>query len=602
MPVVEVPLHRSLLIRLLATSVVVAVCAIVATAWLTMHVTTQAIGREQVRSLSGDTDIYDTLLGYAATHHTWTGVGPTVTDLGRRTGRRVMLMTGNRQPIADSGGGPPLSTDRPSATVDPLHTGAASAGWPAGDIDPRATGPYLLTAAERAQLRRLADDVIRCMSTQGLTAQIVDGPSGRPSVRLLSGDAINLASSCRRSTYILLAPTVTETRALDQLTAATDTCLGLKRPETVKILPTFQAQFRDRTGPTQDEIDACVLREHRAQLNAFVAPPALLFVTSSGPATAKPTVKLSGANLLRIAGVTGLVLLLAVAVTVVVGIRLVRPLRTLARAVHRPAEHQDRVPVATRDEIGHLASALNDLTERRDLLEQQRKDMVSDVAHELRSPLTTIRSWLEAAQDGITPVDRQLLQVVLTEAVHLQHTVDDLRDLAAADAGTLRLHPQPTFVNDLLAQVLEAHRGPAEAAGVALAGEAAGDPELSVDPHRLRQIVGNLVSNAVRHTPSGGTVTVWSAVGDGLLTIRVSDTGEGVAPEDLPRLFDRFRRADASRNRTTGGSGLGLSIVRRLAEAHGGDVTADSELGRGSTFTVRLPVAGESFSPEPTTP
>jgi two-component system sensor histidine kinase BaeS len=129
-------------------------------------------------------------------------------------------------------------------------------------------------------------------------------------------------------------------------------------------------------------------------------------------------------------------------------------------------------------------------------------------------------------------------------------------------------------------------------ARVHLRREPAGDPQVVVDPDRLRQIVGNLVSNAVRHTPSDGTVTINSRVGGGTLEISVADTGHGIAPDELPRVFDRFWRADASRTRATGGSGLGLSIVRQLTEAHGGTVTAASEPGAGSTFTIRLPIAG----------
>jgi two-component system sensor histidine kinase BaeS len=215
--------------------------------------------------------------------------------------------------------------------------------------------------------------------------------------------------------------------------------------------------------------------------------------------------------------------------------------------------------------------------------------MVSDVAHELRTPLTNIRSWLEAAQDGLAEPDPQLIDLLLEEAVLLQHIIDDLRDLAAADAGSLRVHPEPVRVGDLLAQVAEAHRSAAEAAGVGLRTEVPGHLEAVVDPVRLRQMVGNLVSNGVRHTPAGGSVTVSATAGPDGLSIAVQDTGVGIAPADLPRIFDRFWRADTSRARATGGSGLGLSIARKLAETHGGDITVTSVPGAGTTFTIRLP-------------
>jgi two-component system sensor histidine kinase BaeS len=284
---------------------------------------------------------------------------------------------------------------------------------------------------------------------------------------------------------------------------------------------------------------------------------------------------------------------LAVLVAVLVGRRLVRPLQALTEAARRPVDDQTRVPVTTNDEVGYLATALNDLAERREHAERQRKAMVSDVAHELRTPLTNIRSWLEAAQDGPAATDPQLLNLLLEEAVLLQHIIDDLRDLAAADAGNLRLHPEPAPLGDLLAQVAEAHRSAAAAVGVWLRTEVLGDPTAVVDPVRLRQMVGNLVSNGVRHTPAGGSVTVSVESNPDALSIAVRDTGIGIAPDDLSRIFDRFWRADASRARATGGSGLGLSIARKLAQAHGGDITVTSRLGAGSVFTIRLP---SSFS------
>jgi two-component system sensor histidine kinase BaeS len=236
-------------------------------------------------------------------------------------------------------------------------------------------------------------------------------------------------------------------------------------------------------------------------------------------------------------------------------------------------------------EIGRLARALNESTARRDRAESQRRAMVSDVAHELRSPLSNIRSWLEAAQDDLTPTDSQLLELLHEETLLLQHVIEDLADLAAADAGTLRIHPEPTSVRDVLAQVLDSHHGTAHAAGVHLALQVQADPVLEADPVRLRQIVGNLVANGIRHTPPGGTVTIGAR--DSTITVR--DTGSGIADENLPKIFDRFWRADESRARATGGSGLGLAIVQQLTEAHGGTVAVESVVGQGTLFTVKLP-------------
>jgi signal transduction histidine kinase len=265
-------------------------------------------------------------------------------------------------------------------------------------------------------------------------------------------------------------------------------------------------------------------------------------------------------------------------------------LRALTLAAQHPTERHIRVPVTSTDEIGMLTAAFNDMSERREFAEQQRKTLVSDVAHELGTPLTNIRSWLEAAQDGVAQPDAELMTLLLEEAVLLQHIIDDLRDLAAADVGSLRVYPEQVFVNDLLDQVAAAHHGRAEAVGVRLTVETDGDPELAVDPARLRQMVGNLASNAIHYSAPGGTVTIRSRVTAGQLVVDVSDTGTGIDSKDLPHVFDRFWRADKSRTRHTGGSGLGLAIVRQLTEAHGGTIGVTSVPGAGTVFTLRLPV------------
>ncbi|WP_406178300.1 ATP-binding protein [Streptomyces sp. NBC_00996] len=244
-----------------------------------------------------------------------------------------------------------------------------------------------------------------------------------------------------------------------------------------------------------------------------------------------------------------------------------------------------------------LAVAFNELTERRERMEAQRKAMVTDIAHELRTPLTNIRGWLEVTRDGIVDPDPELLASLHEEAVVLQRVIDDLQDLAAGDAGALKLHRGEVRADELLEQVAAAHRVGAEAAGIRLLTSADGTPWLDADPVRMRQALGNLVSNAIRHTPADGTITLSVRGRDGQVVFEVADTGTGIAPEDLPSVFDRFWRAEKSRSRRTGGSGLGLPIVRQLVAAHGGTVTVNSEPGVGSVFTLRLPCTTAHVSP-----
>ncbi|MFI5937459.1 sensor histidine kinase [Actinoplanes sp. NPDC051494] len=586
----RVPLRHSLVTRLLVTSVLIAVAAIAATAWLATTTATRAITEERGRSLTEDKGVYDMLIGYAATHPDWSGAPALIEQRAAKLGRRITLMTADRAVIADSGPGPSLLAARPSAVVDPV---ALDLGLTGGTerIDARATGPFRLATADRDHLDKMASDALVCLQRGGVAVKVERLPSGRPTLVL----AAPYTDSAGCGQELADAVTKSEDKALRSLSRLTTDCLGLTdqgmemtvRPDftTYTTKTPYDRKLVTPTTATGERDSArtrgCVEKSRKTLLRSYVAPPALLFVTDPDTGADQTTFTLSGENRTRVVTTTGAVLLATILVTVLAGRRLVRPLRALTEAadLHTPA------PVSTRDEIGRLARALNDSAQRRERAEDQRRAMVSDVAHELRTPLTNIRSWLEAAQDDLAPTDAQLLSLLHEEAVLLQHIIDDLSDLAAADAGTLRVHPEPTPVRDVLAQVVDSHLAPAYAAGVRLTMEVHGDPVLSADAVRLRQLIGNLLSNAIRHTPAGGSVTVGAQ--DDRITVR--DTGIGIAAENLPKVFDRFWRADGSRSRATGGSGLGLSIARKIAEAHGGTIEVESQLGAGTVFTVCLP-------------
>ncbi|MEV5989119.1 HAMP domain-containing sensor histidine kinase [Streptomyces sp. NPDC052051] len=604
---------RSLLLRLLAVAVLVSVCSIAATAWVVVRMTAVAIRQEQGKALADDAKTYDALVGYAARHRTWDAVGPTVAELGRATGHRIVLRDGDRT-LADSAplpGRPYVPSPKPTAIVNPLAVDPQllPAAARDGGIDPRVVGPYRLSDADRARLQQTARSVVTCLRSAGIAARTVVGPSGRPAVRMPDGQSA--ANRCGAATLNSHMPS--ERKALDTLNGLVNSCLARRGLGEVTVLPLDGAWQTERTessaprAPDKDVQD-CVASGRAEQLEPYVAPVAQLYASSPGDRTATTFLDLSASNKLRIAWSAALVLLVTVAVTAFAGIRLVRPLRRLTLAAQRmeAGDVSARVEVTGGDEIARLSAAFNAMSQRREQLESARKAMVNDVAHELRTPLSNIRGWLEAVEDGVAEPDEELVASVLEEAVLLQHVIDDLRDLSAADAGELRLITERLGVADVLAQTVQGHGPRAEAAGVRLV--VAADAELTVlaDPVRLRQAVGNLVSNAIRHTPPGGTVLL-KAAGDlpvaapaertaGATTgagvrVEVSDTGPGIAPEDLPHVFDRFWRAEKSRSRRTGGSGLGLSIVRKLIEAHGGTVEARSTLGSGSTFVLRLPPA-----------
>ncbi|MFB7334053.1 ATP-binding protein [Streptomyces adustus] len=600
----RIPLRKRLLVRLLTASALIALCSVAATAWLAVATTTSALKEEQGQDLATDSGILAQLSGYAATHPDWSRAAPTVRALAARSGRRIALTTADRTVIADSAGrGTPLPP-RPAANVDPLHTDTYSEpGAQSSGIDPRAVGPYRLPAAERLHVDALARKRQLCYHAHGIQVTVQRLPSGRPVLVGPDGEDSVAYVPPECADGLLNTPTATENKALAALTARTRVCLDrqglvlgaplyLSFDATGKDLLSLRlvVKGKERAGDATEEAGQnCARGARRAQLDPYVAPTAQLFL-GIGDRSA-PRFDMSPANNAKVAGAAGLVLVVTVAVTAVVAGRLVRPLRALTEAAQQPPDLHVRVAVTTRDEAGILAEAFNDLTERRARLEAQRKAMVSDIAHELRSPLTNIRGWLEVARDGVVHPDAALLGSLHDEALVLQRVIDDLQDLAAADAGTLRLHREPVRADELLDQVAAAHRVAADAADVTLHTAADAALWLDADPVRIRQVLGNLVSNALRHTPADGTVTLAARRADDAVVLTVADTGTGIAPEDLPHVFERFWRAEKSRSRRTGGSGLGLSIVRQMTVAHGGSAEAASEPGQGAVFTLRLPSA-----------
>jgi len=288
----------------------------------------------------------------------------------------------------------------------------------------------------------------------------------------------------------------------------------------------------------------------------------------------------------------GVALLLGGALTV----GLLRPVRALTAAARDLASGnlQRRVPITSRDELGDLSSAFNHMAEALERAERLRREMTADVAHELRNPLAVMQARVEAIQDGVYPATPENLQAVLDQTRLLNRLVDDLSTLALADAGQLHLERKPTDLAALVRNVVESYRPQADLAGIRLATTSTleGSSELLLDPARVEQILGNLLSNAIRHTPSGGEilVRVERRKGDKKVAVEVLDSGEGIPPDSLPFVFERFYRADRGRGRQEGGTGLGLAIARKLAEAHGGALEAANRREGGARFTLSLPL------------
>ena len=294
----------------------------------------------------------------------------------------------------------------------------------------------------------------------------------------------------------------------------------------------------------------------------------------------------TGGNVVR--GAVVLLLLFVLFVTTRSARRVARRVGDVIDAVGRVADGDLTTRVAERGPAyaRSLARAFNAMTSRLEASEEQRRRLLADVSHELRTPLAIVQGELEAIVDGVHPADPSHLAAILDETRILARLVEDLRTISLAESRALALHREPTDIGALARETIASFASQAERSGVRLESEAAhGLPLVDADPVRAREIVGNLISNALRYTPSGGRVRVAAAQSDGAVAVSVEDTGAGIAPEALDRVFDRFYKSAESR-----GAGLGLAIAKQLVEAHGGTISATSTVGAGTTMRFTLPI------------
>ena len=279
-----------------------------------------------------------------------------------------------------------------------------------------------------------------------------------------------------------------------------------------------------------------------------------------------------------------------------------RRIDSLKNAAGRLAEGDlsARAPLEGRDEIAALAASFNHMAEqlqdadaRQRELDTLRRELVAWATHDLQTPLTAIRVQIEALADGVVDdadTTQRYLRTTQRQVNDLSMLIDDLFQVAQLDAGGLVIQPAACSLSDLLSDTLESFSALARERGVTLSGSAASDVDpVTLDSLRIGRLLNNLIGNALRHTPSGGAVTVSAWREDSEIHITVTDTGEGISPEDLPHIFDRFYRGEKSRNRGTGGSGLGLAIARGIVRAHSGDISVESQLGAGTSFHLHLP-------------
>ena len=327
------------------------------------------------------------------------------------------------------------------------------------------------------------------------------------------------------------------------------------------------------------------------QLGALVVSP-----ESPGPPEAPlgPALEPTGPSLNMLLVMSGLLATgVAVGLTFFLSRRVVAPVESLAQAAQRVARRDftARAPSKSSDEVGELARRFNDMVGELARTEEVRRNMVADLAHELRTPLTNISAYLEGISDGVIEPNSEVWDLMQGETALLTRLIEELQDLALAESGRLQLQVEDCDLGQLTRAAVSAFQQQAQAKEIVLEVRTPQRVSVQGDGQRLNQVIRNLVSNAITHSPQGGRVMVSSELGDGTGRIVVQDTGPGIPAEDLPHIFERFYRVDKSRSRATGGTGLGLTIARRLVEAHGGEINVESEESQGARFIVDLPRA-----------
>ena len=326
-------------------------------------------------------------------------------------------------------------------------------------------------------------------------------------------------------------------------------------------------------------------------------PQVLVYIASGGGQEESPgTIFLGSVNRqLAIAivgaGLVGLILM------AIFSRRILKPVEALteaARKMERGDLHQ-RVDVHSRDEIGELAHAFNAMADGLSRQEQLRRNMVSDVAHELRTPISNLRGYLEAVHDGVIEPTPELFESLHEETMVLIHLMDDLQDLAQAEAGQLKLQRRPMDLAEVVQRVVAQLQPKAKEKRLTIHIQIPQDlPLVDIDDERIGQVLRNILSNAIGYTLEGGGISLEARERDAMVEVTVSDTGIGIEPEHLPHIFDRFYRSDSSRARATGGTGLGLAIAKQWVEAHDGAISVDSVVDQGTTITIALPAASSS--------
>ena len=540
--------------RVFLLVVVVAAVAASATAWLTVRQASERLTQETTLAHQDVDRIVSEITTFGLLQGTWGNADALVRELATRTNQRVRLMTTDGTPLVDNDPAAGATPPRQTITVDTHRVPSLA------DVSPTQRAFWASNAllTYQAALERA-----RCVQQHGIEVTAVPEPRG---------------------TYDFVQTQQGRTMAPCTTRATINT-------------GELEERFAAPCAPAQEV--ACLQKTFVEQISEITPPPVLILI---GVLDKPKPVEI---ELMPALTAAALVALIVMSVSLLISRRVLRPISALARASQQLGEGNlaEQVPERGRDELAQLARSFNRMAESLRHSKEQQHNMIADIAHELRTPLANIRGYLEAFKDGVFPPDPESLASLYEEAMLQQRLLDDLQELALAESGSLVYHPSRIDLTDLLQACRTAHASSAATGDIRIYVEAATPVVAVADPERIRQVVGNLITNAVRATPAGGRITLGLRAERGFAVIEVADNGSGIDAENLPHVFDRFWRADTARGRGTGGRGLGLAIAREIIAAHRGTISATSTPGTGTVFTVRLPIddAVETSTPDDVT-
>ncbi|MET7420267.1 ATP-binding protein [Dactylosporangium sp. NPDC005555] len=551
--------------RVFGLVLLIAVIAVGVTAWLSVRLTALQIADSQQTATRNEVTTVAAVREYAMRHGTWAGVDVLVGRLSKTNQQRIRLtnlygqVTVDSDHLANRAARPVVS---PPALVDPRPT----LQFPQEILSKRRTAAEEktgVTVLEHVTLLELVEFRSTVLLARCLTEAFVLPPSVRLNeygVPVTDGDVADDHGCHQRATV----------------------ATGQDQPGDEPFVAGCRAE---------KEQAQCLTKAFGTRIAMFAPEPLQLYLGAVAD---------DATNLISRPGTVagGGVLILVILGTAAIARHVSRPVRDLTAASRRLADgHLDtRVRSGGRDELGQLSDSFNRMASALEASEQAQRRLVASVAHELRTPLSNLLGYLEALQDGLVPPSRELFSSLHDEAELQRRILDDLQDLTLAEAGHLTYRRSDFDLADLVDTARVAHLAVAEAAGVRLTAETAGPLPVHADHDRLRQVLGNLIGNAIRYTDPGGHVALRAFPDADRFAVEVSDTGCGIAADDLPFVFQRFWRADPARDRATGGSGLGLTIARQIVHDHAGDLTVRSTLGAGSTFRCTLPVGTKTLS------